>query len=253
MLLRTSVRRVHRVVRVIWFSLRELHRPVRMVLHYLARTSPPEVRFRDGTVVLLSSHPHDLITVLVVFCFMDYGEVDRDSVVVDVGANIGAYTVFAARAGASAVVSYEPNPEAYRTLRANISANGLENVTAHQVGVGGSDGVANVSPSSSPYNRLGADVSDAVSVDVRSIGGVVSDDVASRVDLLKLDCEGAEYEIVAAITSEMASQISRIRMEFEPGEGDITSMVSHLGDVGYSTELLSREPNRLWMVRGAAV
>lgn len=242
-------RRALRVLRVVEFCLRKVRRPIPIILHYLRRTSPAEVRFRDGTVISLSSHPHDIVTVMVVFCFKDYGEPSRGSVVIDVGANIGAYTIFAACAGASAVAAYEPNPEAHRTLLVNIAANNLTNVTAYHAGVGASDGTGTIAQASSPYNRMCTDGADGIAVAVHSISRVVSACGAARVGMLKLDCEGAEYEIVRAISAPMASKIERIRMEYEPDQGDVSVLIAHLKSLGYSTELLSAAPNRLWAVR----
>ena len=72
--------------------------------------------------VCLSSHPHDLITVFVIFFHKDYGTIPEQSIVLDIGAHIGALSLYAARRGASKVYAFEPNREAYDVLCRNIAA-----------------------------------------------------------------------------------------------------------------------------------
>ncbi|MGH8560322.1 MAG: FkbM family methyltransferase [Methylococcales bacterium] len=54
---------------------------------------------------------------------------------VDIGANIGAYTLLAASIGAGTIDAFEPGPEALERLRENIVLNGLGNVRVHPVAV----------------------------------------------------------------------------------------------------------------------
>ena len=56
----------------------------------------------------------------------------RDAVVIDVGANIGYYSLLAAQAGAT-VYAFEPEPHNFDLLQRNVALNGFE-VRAFQVG-----------------------------------------------------------------------------------------------------------------------
>jgi FkbM family methyltransferase len=65
--------------------------------------------------------------------------VPKDGVVIDVGAHMGAFTLYAALEGASRVYSYEPDPKLFSVLQRNIAANRLEQrVKAWQAAVVGS-------------------------------------------------------------------------------------------------------------------
>ena len=66
-------------------------RPFRFLLNYLRRTSPGDcvVEMRDGTRFYLSGHPHDVITLFVIFVREDYGRFPPGGTVVDIGANLG--------------------------------------------------------------------------------------------------------------------------------------------------------------------
>jgi len=111
-----------------------------------------------------------------------------DMVCVDVGANIGYYTVLLARA-AQIVHAIEPTLELVTRIRENAALNGMCNVVVHHAAVGehiGSadlyisteDPEANSLHGSGPTVRVRLTTLDALAL--------------PRVDLLKLDCEGSE-------------------------------------------------------------
>lgn len=62
-----------------------------------------------------------------------FDDITKDTTVVDLGANIGGFTVQAAKM-AKRVISYEPLR--YKELEANIKLNGFTNIEVHPVGVG---------------------------------------------------------------------------------------------------------------------
>ena len=66
-------------------------------------------------------------------------------------------------------------------------------------------------------SRTGLNVVDSVSVPSRSIGRVVDAIPEDRIRLLKLDCEGAEFEILSALKPEHLEQIGAIALEHHPG------------------------------------
>ena len=71
-------------------------------------------------------------------------EIDEGSVVLDVGANIGVYTLTAAKY-ASVVYSFEPDPITFSNLKRNVEANGYKNVVAVNKAVSDKSGVAQLS------------------------------------------------------------------------------------------------------------
>lgn len=63
----------------------------------------------------------------------------KGEIVIDAGAYIGKFTLYAAFMGAY-VISVEPNPIAYGVLKKNIELNGFANVEALNVGLGDAEG-----------------------------------------------------------------------------------------------------------------
>ena len=138
--------------------------------------------------------------------------------VVDIGAHRGSFTAFAARRTTGTVLAYEPEPENYASLRNLVASNSLRNVHACNVAVGGYTGnaVLHLSKSSSrhsltrsamPQEEAGGDIP------IKLI--TLEDSLASLgpIDLLKMDCEGAEAEILMKASDATLENIRSLAAE----------------------------------------
>jgi FkbM family methyltransferase len=220
-------------------------RPFRFLLHYLRRTSPSDgvVEMRDGTRIYLSGHPHDVITLFVILVREDYGRFPPGGTVVDIGANLGAFALHAARRGARTVLAYEPNGAAFRCLQRNVEVNGLSgSVRARQLAVSavaGQDVRFPLAPS--VYNRIAGEgeVGEFETVRTTSLAEILARDAAQGIDLLKLDCEGAEYDILFSAAPSDISRVREIRMEYHSGRD--TELKTYLRNAGF--EITSFRPD----------
>jgi FkbM family methyltransferase len=156
---------------------------------------------------------------------------------INIGANVGAFDIAAASLvplGTSGI-SIELNPNTCARLTLNLAMNGLGNsVRAINAAVGGSSGVVRFSPSvSSVEDSLFARGKDgSVSVEVRMLTlEEIFNAYCERdkfFDLLKMDCEGAEYEIVAATPVGILRRFAAVVMELHPPP--VGDTVQHLMD-----------------------
>lgn len=132
------------------------------------------------------------------------------SVAVDVGADVGLFTVAMARAvGSSGIVlAVEPHPESFTVLTHGLRARGFSWVRALPVALGSKNGSTNLctplDPSGSehaPFSRVQDTCLDDQSVRNRPVGLMTLDDLVSehqlqRLDLIKIDVEGFEQEVL---------------------------------------------------------
>jgi len=193
------------------------------------------VEFRDGMRIALSTHPGDLVTAFVVFAKRDYGEIPKGGNVLDIGANIGCFSLYAARAGARRVIAAEPSAESFATLVDNIHRNGYTDVIRpFQLAVTARAGDVVPFPTrSSPENRIGASAAREELADVQTttLEEIVAKCQVDTVDLLKLDCEGAEYEIILNASRGLLLTVREIRLEYHDGRAD--DLIGHLEKNGF--------------------
>lgn len=126
-----------------------------------------------------------------------YGR-DLHGTVVDIGANVGSFTVLAAQT-AERVIAYEPDPRNVACLRKNVKANNLTNVTIHELGVGTpGPRTFNVNLTNCGHSNLYFEGENTRQETVRcvSLRDVFEHNKLNTIDVLKCDCEGAEWEFL---------------------------------------------------------
>ena len=83
-------------------------------------------RLRDGTKYK-SVQSLDAATIFVIYIRKDYGNVPDNSIIVDIGANIGVYSVYASTKGKNnKIYAYEPMKENFEILKQNVALNNCE-------------------------------------------------------------------------------------------------------------------------------
>lgn len=139
-----------------------------------------------------------------------------DSVVVDVGANIGLYTLLAARV-AKAVYAFEPEANNLRLLTRSVEANGLNNVRIFPYCV--CDRVGRVALSLADHHPGAHSIVRRISKNTVSVPSTTLDEIFPRetIDLLKVDVEGAEPLVLLGAQGLIRShRVKRIIMEWNP-------------------------------------
>jgi FkbM family methyltransferase len=119
----------------------------------------------------------------------------HDDVFVDVGANIGAYTVLASAAACARTYAFEPSPAALHSLRGNVALNHIAGrVSIEPYAAGRALGSVSISirgPSAMHHIEHGSSTSSSM-VEVRTI-----DSYDLRRAIMKIDVEGYEAEVLA--------------------------------------------------------
>ena len=128
------------------------------------------------------------------------------AVVFDVGANVGYFSMLAARTlnGAGCVHAFEPVSWLADAARANAARNGLQ-VEVHECAIGSADGRAELAISPHPGGAVltsadrPADAVGTATVEVRSLDSLCAAGLAAPT-LVKIDVEGAEHEVIEGMS-----------------------------------------------------
>lgn len=228
-------------------------KPLSVIFHYL-RIKPyrgQTIGLRNGLRICLSDNPLDASTVFVIFVKEDYGKIVRAGIVIDIGANIGVFSLYVAQSGVEKIYAYEPNRSAYNVLLRNISVNGLEKtIIPRRLAVSGCDReTVKIPLGSSPYNKIMRGNTSEVFEEVSTVtlDTIISENNLDSVDLVKIDCEGAEYEIIPGLSESVFSRLKEIRMEFH--DGPLNELISAFDRHNFVTTRFDRDSAMLWVTK----
>ena len=186
-------------------------------------------------------------------------EIREGQNIVDLGANVGVFSLFAAMGTRSGqIIAYEPIPELYELLCLNLQMNAVTNVRAHRVGVldyvgGGSIwyNSSNVGGHSIYAERVNTKDAARVPVQFTTLDNVIATNSLRTIDLLKVDCEGSEFRIFEASTDVSIRRIRRMSIEYHaiPGGPELLShLVGRLNRLGFRVRTMrtGAELGMLW-------
>jgi FkbM family methyltransferase len=203
-----------------------------------------ELRLRDGLIVGAPRNVHlwnhfNEIWLERVYT-RDRFDIGVGSTVVDIGANIGLFSLLAARSAAR-VFSFEPFADSFDWLSKNIERNQLSRII-HPINlaVGRDAGTRTfyVHPQSTSNNFYETKNGQPVVVACTTLKNIIEEHCQMRCDFLKLDCEGSEFEILLGATDETLKMIGAISLEVHEGLSghSRTDLENRLANAGFSIE-----------------
>jgi len=216
---------------------------------------------RDGLVIQLSKDNSDIVTMFLIFCRHDYGKITPGSVVVDIGANIGVFELYAAREGAKIVQAYEPAEESFDLLQRNIENNGFGKIIfPHRAAVVGKSSPPVWFPrQSNVFNAIDTQASSEKNPDDELVPTITFAEVVGpphlpASNMVKLDCEGGEYDIILNSEDSAFDRIEEIRLEYHRGPRQ--QLFARFEKLGFSRRQFMDEGEGggyLWLTRSTSV
>ena len=181
-----------------------------------------EVKLRDGQPIYLRSGTQDYKVFREIFVADDYRVKDCGGweCIVDLGANVGLFTALGSQLSRR-VVAYEPNPDNARHLRVNCE--GRPGVEIVEGAVAGQSGTLRLfRPRQAKHTAVNSAFhasSEFVSDEYDDVPAITLDELFAkhaigRCDLLKIDVEGAEYDILYNASDATLARIVRIHGEY---------------------------------------
>ncbi len=209
-----------------WFALQHLERPLDVVkLARYAKTGSsgqPETKPELFSFIFkgkkISLHLRKGTTDTSVFA-----EIFRDEIytlpcgftpatIMDIGGNIGIASIyFAIRYPKATIHIFEPVPANLEILKLNIESNSMRNIIIHPYGLGQQDDelICSTENAGAFGNYTAMKVANHVSggnsvkIPIRNINSVLSEIGLSRIDLIKMDCEGAELDLFRSLDDKL--------------------------------------------------
>jgi len=168
---------------------------------------------------------------------LSWPDPERPRVVLDVGAHVGSFTcALASRLPGARFTCVEPSSATRVWLEANLAANGLAGrVSVVAAAVASSDGEVDLwsaEEGSCEASTVAAGDGRATRVTARSLTSLVAG-AGGHVDVVKLDCEGAEYAAVLESPIAAWTGVERVFLEHHPvGGHTFAELVARFGEIG---------------------
>jgi len=182
------------------------------------------------------------------------GLIHKGDTVVDIGANIGFYTLLFARwvGPGGKVIAFEPDPDNFDLLRKNVEANGYRNVTLHRKAIADRNGTARLylSDTNTADHRLydSGDGRSFVEVETLRLDEILSGE--EKIDFVKMDIQGSEPTALEGMRGILTKNPrARLFLEFWPAGlarrgSDPRRLLASLKEMGFEIREIHSRSSR---------
>ena len=181
----------------------------------------------------------------------DYLSIGENDIVLDIGANIGLFSLFAAKYTKNKIFAIEPFPDNIKYLRNNIEINNYQKIIkTYPIAISNYNGIKKLYLSEISGGHLLFDhningsLENYIEVKTNTLKKIIDENSLEKIDFLKMDCEGSEGHILKSIPNDYFLKIKSIVMEFHNNVSILNhnQIIALLSKNGYQC-ILNRKNN----------
>lgn len=171
------------------------------------------------------------------YCPDENFKIKKGYTVIDIGANIGVFSIYCK--DAKKVYAFEPVSENVKILKENLSKNSIKNVEVIDKAVSSKNSSRKIyiteDMGSHTLIKNFQNPKEMRMVRTTSLENFIKKNKINKVDFLKIDCEGSEFEILYSLSKEIFKRIDRISMEVHKfgKEADYNKLADFLRKMGF--------------------
>ena len=223
-----------------------INNPFSIILDMLSMKSKNYMIYlKNGIKIKVRPSTSDRGIVKEIFLMDEYSKcipfIKKANYCIDIGAQIGCFSLYAMKVNPrlKKVLSFEPASSNYKLLQENISLNGLETKIIpfnHAISDKRGKSKLFLSDKNSGGHSLIFKTGNSETVNVESINSVFKENKLEDNIFVKLDCEGAEYEIVLGMKENYFKKVNAIIMEYHD-KSKLKEIMQKLSSNGFHLEL----------------
>ena len=187
--------------------------------------------------------------------------VGNKPIIIDIGANVGFFTMFAvSKYPGCTIYAFEPIHFNYEGLLKNKKMNNQEDIHIFNKAVCGYSGkitmnfeeTESYTTSASIIKNITDNHMQSIEVPCLTLCDIFTQNQLTRCDLLKMDCEGAEYDILYNTPKEIFYKIDQMAIEVHAGENkneNLPALKDFLLKFDFKLFQLNDNPHMLWAYR----
>lgn len=155
----------------------------------------------------------------------------KGKVVVDIGAGIGDSSIYFALSGAKKIIGLEPFPKIYNNAKKNIEANNLsDKIAILLAGCAAESKFITVSPDYESAATYVTESKGGINVPLLTLQNILDENnLATEEVVLKMDCEGCEYDTILSSTKETLRKFRYMLIEYHFGYKNLKEKLENCG------------------------
>ncbi len=188
-----------------------------------------EIKFNGKTLSININSDADDSVFNEIFVEREYREVEEiiknsQNYIIDIGGHTGMFSIYVRELNQNiSIFTFEPEEKNYKALKENFLINHIKGVFSKNLAVSGKKGDRLLYLSSDSHNHSLINESDNNEIKTQKIQSTSLQDIIEKAnkilnksycDLVKMDCEGAEFEIIEETPLEVFQKIKNIYIEY---------------------------------------
>ena len=217
---------------------------------YLKLIKKPTVIFetKNGIKIMLRTDSTDLMAFTHVWLIGEYSknnfQVKKTDTIIDVGAHIGLFSLYASQnCTEGKIFAFEPIKENYKILESNKKLNKSSNILSENYAISKSTSKITLYKSNDEAGHSKfIQTNDPVEVASKSLNDFFKENKIELINLLKLDCEGSEYEIIDSLEDKYFEKIEKMIIEYHLADSNPELLEKLKNKLKYHSYSISVEP-----------